>query len=283
MLSEDVRTLLNRAGIRTNASRYRQELEVFVDRPTAKFAAWYEMFPRSQSGDPHRHGTFDDVIARLPYVAGHGLRCAVLHADPPDRQDQPQGPQQYARRPGRTTRAAPMPSAASEGGHDAIHPELGTFDDFHRLVEAAHAPRPRDRARFRDPVRAGPPVDQGAPRVVRLAAGRHDQVRREPAQEVRGHRQRPLLPRRPAGDLVRPARPRAVLDRPRRQDLPGRQPAHQAGAVLGMDDPGRPGPSPRRHLPVGGVHPAQDDEAAGQGRASRRATRISPGATPSRS
>ena len=65
-LSEEVRALMNRAGIRTNASRYRHELEVFVDRPTAKFAAWYEMFPRSQSGDPDRHGTFDDVIGRLP-------------------------------------------------------------------------------------------------------------------------------------------------------------------------------------------------------------------------
>ncbi|HYZ26498.1 MAG TPA: maltotransferase domain-containing protein, partial [Geminicoccaceae bacterium] len=52
MLSDEVRALMHRAGIRTNASRYRHELEVFVDRPTAKFAAWYELFPRSQSGDP---------------------------------------------------------------------------------------------------------------------------------------------------------------------------------------------------------------------------------------
>ena len=70
---EEVRALMSRAGIRTNASRYAHELEVFVDRPLAKFAAWYEMFPRSQSGDPNRHGTFDDVIERLPYVQGMGF------------------------------------------------------------------------------------------------------------------------------------------------------------------------------------------------------------------
>ena len=102
--------------------------------------------------------------------------------------------------------------------------------------------------------------------MVRLAPGRHDQVRREPAQEVRGHRQRPLLSGGAAVDLVRAARRRAVLDRPRREDLPGRQSAHQAGAVLGMADPRGAGPPSRRDLPRRGVHPAEDDAAAGQGR-----------------
>jgi starch synthase (maltosyl-transferring) len=137
MLSEEVRALLSRAGIRTNASRYRQQLEVFVDRPTAKFAAWYEMFPRSQSGDPHRHGTFDDVIARLPYVEDMGFD--VLYFTPIH-------PIGSTNRKGRNNTLAPGPDdpgspyaiGSEQGGHDAIHPELGTFDDFHRLVEAAH-------------------------------------------------------------------------------------------------------------------------------------------------
>ena len=102
--------------------------------------------------------------------------------------------------------------------------------------------------------------------MVRLAAGRHDQVCREPAEEVRGHRQRPLLSGGAAGALVRAARRRAVLGRAWGQDLPGRQPAHQAGAVLGVADPrGARSPS-RRDLPGGGLHPAEDDEAARQGR-----------------
>ena len=138
MLAEEVRALMSRAGIRTNASRYAHELEVFVDRPLAKFAAWYEMFPRSQSGDPNRHGTFDDVIERLPYVQSMGFD--VLYFTPIH-------PIGRANRKGRNNTLTPAPDdpgspyaiGSEAGGHDALHPELGTFDDFHRLVEAAHA------------------------------------------------------------------------------------------------------------------------------------------------
>ena len=52
---------------------YSKVLAVWVDRKRAAFSAWYEMFPRSQSGDANRHGTFDDVIARLPYVRELGF------------------------------------------------------------------------------------------------------------------------------------------------------------------------------------------------------------------
>ncbi len=48
-------------------------LEVVADRLAARFSAWYEIFPRSQSGDPTRHGTFDDVIARLPEIRELGF------------------------------------------------------------------------------------------------------------------------------------------------------------------------------------------------------------------
>ena len=95
-------------------------------------------------------------------------------------------------RAARTTRAARGRSARREGGHDAIHPELGTLDDFDRLVARARRARARGRARLRDPVLARPPVADGASRVVPAPARRHDQVRREPAQEVPGHRQRRL-------------------------------------------------------------------------------------------
>jgi starch synthase (maltosyl-transferring) len=138
MLSADVRALMSRAGIRTNASRYAPELQVFVDRPLAKFAAWYEMFPRSQSGDPNRHGTFDDVIERLPYVQNLGFD--VLYFTPIH-------PIGRANRKGRNNTLTPGPHdpgspyaiGSEAGGHDALHPELGTFEDFHRLVGAAHA------------------------------------------------------------------------------------------------------------------------------------------------
>ena len=265
MLSEDVRTLMSRAGIRTNASRYAARARGVrrpADRQVRRVVRDVPALAERRSQPPRHVRRRDRAPALCP---GHGFRCAVLHADPPDRPGQPQGPQQHAdpgagrpgqpvchRQRGRRPRRAP-----SRARHLRRLPPAG------RRRACA---RSRDRARLRDPMLAGPSVDQGAPRVVRLAPGRHDQIRREPAQEVRGHRQRPLLPGSAAVDLVRAARRRAVLDRPRREDLPGRQPAHQAGAVLGMADPRCAGPSPRRDLPVGGVHPAEDDEAAGQGR-----------------
>ncbi|MGV8840831.1 MAG: 4-alpha-glucanotransferase, partial [Bauldia sp.] len=58
---------------RLNVSHYPRELDLIVDRKAARFSAWYELFPRSASGDPARHGTFDDVIRRLPYVRDLGF------------------------------------------------------------------------------------------------------------------------------------------------------------------------------------------------------------------
>jgi starch synthase (maltosyl-transferring) len=129
---------MSRAGIRTNASRYRRELEVFVDRPTAKFAAWYELFPRSQSGDPNRHGTFDDVIGRLPYVRDMGFDVLYFTPIHPIGRTNRKG-RNNTLTPGPDDPGSPYAIGSEEGGHDALHPELGTFDDFHRLVEAAHA------------------------------------------------------------------------------------------------------------------------------------------------
>ncbi|HET6468648.1 MAG TPA: maltotransferase domain-containing protein [Geminicoccaceae bacterium] len=138
LLGREAKALMARAGIRTNLSRYERELEVVVDRTGAAFAAWYELMPRSQSGDPNRHGTFDDVIRRLPYVRDMGFD--VLYFPPIH-------PIGRTNRKGRNNSLTPRPGdpgspyaiGAEEGGHTAIHPELGTLDDFRRLVEAAHA------------------------------------------------------------------------------------------------------------------------------------------------
>ena len=103
--------------------------------------------------------------------------------------------------------------------------------------------------------------------MVRLAAGRHHQIRREPAEEIRGHRQRPLLPTARFPSIWYALRDIVLFwVEQGREDLPRRQPAHQAGAVLGMDDPRGAGPPSRRDLPRRGLHPAEDDEAARQGR-----------------
>ena len=54
------------------------DLRVTVERERARFSAWYELFPRSTSPDPTRHGTFADVEARLPYVADMGFDVLYL-------------------------------------------------------------------------------------------------------------------------------------------------------------------------------------------------------------
>jgi starch synthase (maltosyl-transferring) len=109
-----------------------------VERKAARFASWYELFPRSQTDNPARHGTLRDTIARLPAIADMGFDVLYLT---------PIHPIGITRRKGRNnaleaTSGDPGSTYAigsSEGGHEAIHPELGTFEDFRALVEATHA------------------------------------------------------------------------------------------------------------------------------------------------
>lgn len=137
LLSDALKRLMEEAGPRTNLSRYPVTLEVIADRRAAVFSAWYEIFPRSQSGDPNRHGTFDDVIRRLPDIQAMGfdvLYFTPIH--PIGRTNRKGRNNSLTAEPGDP--GSPYAIGAAEGGHDAIHPELGSFEDFARLVAAAH-------------------------------------------------------------------------------------------------------------------------------------------------
>ncbi len=106
-----------------------------ADRAIARAGAWYEMMPRSQGRIRNRHGTFDDCIARLPEIAALGFDVLYL---PPIH---PIGRTNRKGRNNALTAAAGDPGSpyaigSAEGGHDAVHPELGTIEDFHRLVKA---------------------------------------------------------------------------------------------------------------------------------------------------
>jgi starch synthase (maltosyl-transferring) len=138
MLGEETRALMARAGVRTNLSGYERELEVVVDRTAAAFASWYELFPRSMSDDPNRHGTFDDVVRKLPYVRDMGFD--VLYFPP----IHPIGRKNRKGRNNSLTAkpddpGSPYAIGATEGGHKDIHPELGSLEDFQKLVREAHA------------------------------------------------------------------------------------------------------------------------------------------------
>jgi starch synthase (maltosyl-transferring) len=125
-----------KAGHRPFLVHYEPMIPVDAERQAAGFASWYELFPRSQSGDPNRHGTFDDVIARLPAIRDMGFD--VLYFPPIH-------PIGRTNRKGRNNAltatdsdpGSPYAIGGAEGGHDAIHPQLGTLDDFRRLVAAA--------------------------------------------------------------------------------------------------------------------------------------------------
>ncbi len=112
-------------------------MSLTADRERARASAWYEMVPRSQSPVPGKHGTFDDCIARLPEIAALGFD--VLYFTPIH-------PIGHINRKGKNNslKAGPGDPGSfyaignKHGGHDAVHPELGTLADFRRLVEACH-------------------------------------------------------------------------------------------------------------------------------------------------
>jgi starch synthase (maltosyl-transferring) len=129
--------LIERNAEHLNVSRYAPELEVVADRLAARFSAWYELFPRSQSGDPNRHGTFDDVIRRMPYVKDLGfdvLYFTPIH--PIGRTNRKGKNNTLTARPGDVGSVYAI--GAEEGGHTALHPELGSLEDFRRMVGEAH-------------------------------------------------------------------------------------------------------------------------------------------------
>ncbi len=110
--------------------------EVFVDRGKANFSSWYEVFPRSLKPEGNGHGTFKDTIGLLPYVAD--MDFDVLYLPPIH-------PIGETKRKGRnnTTVAesgdpgSPWAIGSHLGGHKAIHPELGSMEDFRELISQA--------------------------------------------------------------------------------------------------------------------------------------------------
>ncbi len=135
LLAEETRALMAAADERPFLARS-VELAVEVDRPQAGFASWYEMFPRSATEDPGRHGTFADVIGRLPAIAAMGFDVLYFPPIHPIGTTNRKG-RNNALTAGPDDPGSPYAIGAPAGGHSAIHPALGTLDDFHRLRDAA--------------------------------------------------------------------------------------------------------------------------------------------------
>jgi starch synthase (maltosyl-transferring) len=132
---EALAEVMDRHLDRTDATRG-DSYELVVDRERARFAAWYEFFPRS--GVAGRHGTFRDAESQLERAAAMGFDVVYLP---------PIHPIGRAHRKGRNNSLTSQPGepgspwaiGGAEGGHDAVHPDLGTLADFDRFVARARS------------------------------------------------------------------------------------------------------------------------------------------------
>lgn len=158
-LDDDLLALIEEHYKPTDLTRYRYDLGIVVDRERARFAAWYEMFPRSALGPeaphvhvvgepvernddgslmspPPPHGTFITAATHLPRIAQMGFDVVYLP---------PIHPIGTTFRKGKNNTLTPEPEdvgspwaiGSQDGGHDAIEPALGTIDDFDHFVETA--------------------------------------------------------------------------------------------------------------------------------------------------
>jgi starch synthase (maltosyl-transferring) len=134
--SDGLRKLAHRYPDPMLVLRHEPPLAVEVERERALFSTWYELFPRSTASRAGVHGTFADCEARLPYIAA--MNFDVLYLPPIH-------PIGLTERKGRNNRAhatgddvgSPWAIGAQAGGHKAVHPALGSLDDFRRLVAKA--------------------------------------------------------------------------------------------------------------------------------------------------
>ena len=121
---------------RRYASMFERELVIVVDPVRARFSSWYELFPRSTSSEPGRHGTLADCIARLPYIASMGFDVVYLSPVHPVGSQFRKGKNNSVTAESGDV-GSPWAIGSAEGGHKSIHPDLGTLDDFRRFVARA--------------------------------------------------------------------------------------------------------------------------------------------------
>lgn len=136
MVSTLVRGIMARWPDRSRAVRHDAVLEAVADRVQARFAAWYGMMVRSQGTEPGRSASFRDAGRRLPEIARMGFDVVYLLPIHPIGRVHRKGPDNTLVA-GPEDPGSPYAIGSDEGGHTAIHPDLGTLDDFRRFVAEA--------------------------------------------------------------------------------------------------------------------------------------------------
>lgn len=135
ILDPELLDLMNTYPNTENSVHYERQLKITVDREKARYSSWYEVFPRSL-GTTQKPGSFQDLIAHLPYIAAMGFDVLYLPPIHPigstNRKGKNNHPTAQDSEPG-----SPWGVGAAAGGHTALHPQLGDFDDFQRLLSEA--------------------------------------------------------------------------------------------------------------------------------------------------
>ena len=136
LLSEAVHQLMQQADARAFRVRSTPLLQVDAERRAAAFASWYELFPRSLGRDG-QHGRLLDVVERLPAIRAMGFDTLYFPPIHPIGMKHRKG-RNNALEAAEGDPGSPYAIGAADGGHDAIHAELGTLEDFRTLRGAAH-------------------------------------------------------------------------------------------------------------------------------------------------
>ena len=136
LLAPETATLMQRADDRPFAVTLDQPVLVQAERSGAGYASWYEVFPRSMSDDPARHGTFRDVQRHLPRIRAMGFDVLYFPPIHPIGLKNRKG-RNNTLTPGPDDPGSPYAIGSESGGHDALHAELGSIEDFQHLRMAA--------------------------------------------------------------------------------------------------------------------------------------------------
>ncbi|HEY2870362.1 MAG TPA: alpha-amylase family glycosyl hydrolase, partial [Reyranella sp.] len=135
LISPETRNVVTASSERHFLARH-APINLDVEREVAGFAAWYELFPRSLTEDAKRPGTFKDVVAHLPRVRDMGFDVLYFPPIHPIGTKARKG-KNNSLTAGPEDVGSPYAIGSREGGHDALHPALGTFADFRGLIDAA--------------------------------------------------------------------------------------------------------------------------------------------------
>ncbi|KQS26983.1 alpha-1,4-glucan--maltose-1-phosphate maltosyltransferase [Dyadobacter sp. Leaf189] len=135
-ISDEIAAAMSKIRYTDRITVFQKTFQLEVERKKAAFSSWYELFPRSASPEPERHGTFKDVTRLLPKVAKMGFDTLYFPPIHPIGEMKRKG-KNNSLVPSETDPGSPWAIGNRLGGHKAVHPELGEIEDFVELVTEA--------------------------------------------------------------------------------------------------------------------------------------------------